>query len=702
MRGRRRSSSSASASCGTASGTATVKATATGGAGGAGAAGGTSGFGGNATALSTGTAGGNAAVTATATGGAGGLGALINTQGAGGNASATATGVTTGAAAPASPGIVTATATGGIGGAGLSQGTANANASATGRSVRANANATGGADTLHAAATTSGGAVSNATASTDATGGGAMTAAGSAIDQGSPLAATLGVNSDFATIVTRPDAIFVSTLLAQPANAAINTVLGGPSATILGYGAQGGAGLAGANGAQTLSSSEQFTLNASGLSGHLAVGLVGSQVLGSGFSSLSFTATVGGVTVMNQSFATAAAAQAFFANQVLDLGAFQHVDGLIVSLGLTLTTSTAGDGFSEAFLLGTSNAAVVCFAVGSRILTTRGELPVEAIAQGDIVVTGAGAHRPVTWVGHRRIDLARHPQPNRAAPVRIRRDAVADGLPARDLYLSPDHCLLLDGRLIPAKLLINFMTITHECERDSVAYYHIELDRHDVLLAEGLPVESYLDTGNRAFFANAGLPLVLHPAFLVNAGQEVWDRRACAPLAIDGATVAPVSHRLAERARALGYAPPVHETTDDPALRLYVDGRVLQPVTNDRRRYLFVLPAGASDVRLRSRGTVPSELVPHLDDWRRLGVAVRRIELRAGGDVMEIPVDHLRLTGGWHEVETDGATTWRWTNGDAVLPLPAAGRPAVLEVEVGMTTTHLIRAEMPDSRRRAA
>ncbi len=108
---------------------------------------------------------------------------------------------------------------------------------------------------------------------------------------------------------------------------------------------------------------------------------------------------------------------------------------------------------------------VVCFAEGTRIATPEGARPVEALRMGDLVIAVEGGQprpRRVRWVGHRRLDLAAHPRPECAAPIRFRKGAFGDGLPCRDLLVSPDHALLIDGRLVPAKLLINGMTIVQE------------------------------------------------------------------------------------------------------------------------------------------------------------------------------------------------------------------------------------------------
>ncbi|HET8995946.1 MAG TPA: Hint domain-containing protein, partial [Acetobacteraceae bacterium] len=335
--------------------------------------------------------------------------------------------------------------------------------------------------------------------------------------------------------------------------------------------------------------------------------------------------------------------------------------------------------------LDTSSLQAPCFAEGTRILTARGEVPVQALTESDRIVTGSGALQRLVWLGHRRIDLRRHPRRDLAAPVRICRDAFGPGMPRRDLRVSPDHCLFVDGGLIPAKLLINGMTIVLERETPSVTYYHVELERHAILLAENLPVESYLDTGNRALFANAGLALVLHPEFQVNTGLKHWAEHACAPLTVAPDAVEPVWRRLATRARALGCSPPNRATTEDPLLRVQVQGRTLRSLACRNGRAVFALPPGTQAVRLTSRSTVPSHTQPWVDDWRRLGVAVRRLELRCGGDRMPIALDGPGLAAGWHAVERDDASMWRWTNGDAVVDLLDCSGPMLLEVDVAIT-----------------
>jgi len=365
--------------------------------------------------------------------------------------------------------------------------------------------------------------------------------------------------------------------------------------------------------------------------------------------------------------------------------------------GATFEFNTSGNAFTasdHAFFSGSDVwVDAVCFAAGTHVLTDRGEVAIENLAEGDMVMTLDGDRhvpQPVKWIGHRRLDLTQHRQPNLAAPVRVLRGALGDNVPARDLVVSPDHCLFLDGKLIPAKLLINDMTIVQERGTRIVRYYHVELNRHAVLLAEGAPAESYLDTGNRAFFSNAGLALVLHPEFEVNAHLKCWQTDACAPLTVSHEAVRPVWQMLAERACTLGYQRPDYATTTEPELRLVADGRVIRPLSRDADRYVFALPAGASSVRLTSRASVPSYFESYLDDWRHLGVAVRRIVVRDSTGLTELPPDHPGLTQGWYGVEQDDATMWRWMNGDAVLPIESADGPAMVEIQVGIAMRHIV------------
>jgi hypothetical protein len=184
-----------------------------------------------------------------------------------------------------------------------------------------------------------------------------------------------------------------------------------------------------------------------------------------------------------------------------------------------------------------------CFLAGTRLATPGGPVAVEALAVGDRVRTEDGGSRPVIWIGQRVVDCASHADPGSVLPVRIKRGAFGRGLPARDLLLSPDHAVYAEDVLIPVRHLIDGVRVVQRPARRA-HYFHIELDRHDIVLAEGLPVESYLDVGTRAFFLG-GQITALHADF---ASRE-WEAQACAPLKLVGAEVAAARMLLDQRAR---------------------------------------------------------------------------------------------------------------------------------------------------------
>jgi hypothetical protein len=132
--------------------------------------------------------------------------------------------------------------------------------------------------------------------------------------------------------------------------------------------------------------------------------------------------------------------------------------------------------------------------------------------------------------------------------VRIAAHAFGLGRPFRDLLLSPDHAVFADDVLIPVRYLLNGATV-RQLDVASVTYWHVELPSHGVLLAEGLPAESFLDTGNRASFANAGAVVSAQPAF----ARDVWARQGCAPLVTEGPARDRVYRQLLAQAFLLGW-----------------------------------------------------------------------------------------------------------------------------------------------------
>ncbi len=193
----------------------------------------------------------------------------------------------------------------------------------------------------------------------------------------------------------------------------------------------------------------------------------------------------------------------------------------------------------------------VCFVTGTRIRVLRdgaeAEIAVEELRVGDRAVTASGALRPIIWIGHRAIDGAGRALHHGQQPIHVRAGAFGAGLPTRDLRLSPGHPVLVGadadgagGYLVPVMCLINGTSIARE-PVNAVTYWHVELDAHDILLAEGLPAESYLDWGDRPFFTEGSDHALHNPDFVVPGLAA-----RCRPVAVDGPVVE------AERARLSG------------------------------------------------------------------------------------------------------------------------------------------------------
>jgi hypothetical protein len=303
-----------------------------------------------------------------------------------------------------------------------------------------------------------------------------------------------------------------------------------------------------------------------------------------------------------------------------------------------------------------------CYLEGTRIETEHGLVKIELIEPGDMIRVRGGRLLPAQWLGYRHIDCRRHPRPSQVWPVRVKAGAFGPAQPARDVWLSPDHAVFLDGVLIPIRYLINGATIVQEAAEE-VTYWHIELESHEIISADGLMAESFLDTSNRAAFSNGGAMTDLHPDFAF----RTWNERAAAPLAVGGAEVEAARSYLLDRALDLG-----HQLTTQPRLRLFADDIEIGAV-----RYvfgnMFLAPREARLLRLSTRSAVPAHVFDDSQDYRRLGVAISHIRL----DGQHIDLCDPRLGRGWHQPETSNG--WRWTDGDAEIALGTGG---LLEIEI--------------------
>ena len=226
------------------------------------------------------------------------------------------------------------------------------------------------------------------------------------------------------------------------------------------------------------------------------------------------------------------------------LGSITVIDGGTPTITVTPEQNTELTGVLG--LIGSqANIAVECFTIGTGIQTDRGMVPVETLREGDTVRLLDGRDAQIVWIGQRQIDCHRHPNPTAVWPMRIAPDVFGPDQPNRELFLSPDHAILVDDMLVPIKHLEDGVGIK-QVPMENVTYYHIELERHEILLADGLAVESYLDTGNRSSFANGGKIVQLHTDF----AAWTWEAAGYAPLVVTGPRLEAARTRLRERATA--------------------------------------------------------------------------------------------------------------------------------------------------------
>ena len=363
---------------------------------------------------------------------------------------------------------------------------------------------------------------------------------------------------------------------------------------------------------------------------------------------------------------------------------YQKTDGSNLYISASPTDTINGHQYND--------ATIVCFLPGSLITTPSGTRAIEDLSVDDEIIAyidGTTAPRRVTWAGQAHCTVRPGlPDDQAGYPVRILKDAIADGVPFKDMLITAEHCLFFDGKFVPARMLVNGRSIFFDKSITSYDYYHIETEDHSVIMADGMLTESYLDTGNRRSFSQKGNVLSIG-----GSRNLTWDD-AAAPLGVSREFAEPLFRQAEARAITTGITQKdaAPELTEEANLHLITDtGASIRPAREHNGRVVFMIPTGVQSVRIASNASRPSDVIgPFVDDRRYFGVAVGEITMFEAGRNHAITA-HLtdKNLDGWNTLEWEDT---RWTSGHALLPL-AERHPnsvALLAIQIKKTGPYLL------------
>jgi hypothetical protein len=197
-----------------------------------------------------------------------------------------------------------------------------------------------------------------------------------------------------------------------------------------------------------------------------------------------------------------------------------------------------------------AESATNCYCAGTLIATERGAIAVEGLEIGHRLMTVAGVARPIKWIGRSSYSGRVATGRTDILPVCIKAGALADDVPSRDLWISPNHAMYFkdehgEGALIEAKDLVNSLSIVQAQSVEQLEYFHVELETHDVIVAEGALAETFIGDDDRARFHNAHEYWRLYPEA---ASEAAAPARYCAPRLESGYQLEAVQRRLVLRA----------------------------------------------------------------------------------------------------------------------------------------------------------
>lgn len=309
-----------------------------------------------------------------------------------------------------------------------------------------------------------------------------------------------------------------------------------------------------------------------------------------------------------------------------------------------------------------------CYLSGTLIETPEGERAVESLRAGDkIIVYNAGdcTTRTISSIGCGQSNVCASVFDDLSGwPVRILKGALSEGIPYKDLLVTSEHCLYLNGCFVPVRMLVNGLTIFYDKTVGCFNYYHIIMEPHAIVRANGVLSESLIGMGHNDLLHDRSGSLL--PVLMGD-----WNG-AAAPLNTGRAFVEPLYRELEARACLITgeRLRPLASLRDDPGLYLATDGGKCiegQPGTNGVIN--FPVPHGVQAVHIMSRASRPCDVYgPFVDDRRLLGVLVGDIMMENGGvcNPVRTHIEQIDLSGWQPEVAGD----MRWTTGGALLPLP--------------------------------
>lgn len=312
-----------------------------------------------------------------------------------------------------------------------------------------------------------------------------------------------------------------------------------------------------------------------------------------------------------------------------------------------------------------------CFLPGTLIETEEGLKPVEQIRLGDRVLTLWGRYRqylPVIWVGSKPVRVHPDLSPDMAGyPVIIKAGAISDHVPRRDLRVTSEHCIALENRLIPVRMLVNGASIFYDMTVTSYEVHHVETARHAIILTEGLGVETYLDTGNRnRFERHVGITPALN-----RTPQTKY--MPVLPIGMALPEMKRLWTRIAQRA-ATRSAPPRRagkpgRRRPSPRFKILSKSGAAYRLTQIAPNIFKArLPASETKIAFESPSFRFCDLHgPYHDDRRRLGTLVEGIDIttdvKAGGKKRDVAFER---GAGWIGPQA----SWPcWTNGHGELHL---------------------------------